>query len=217
MRAATFRARQEGGFHSISQRIAQETTFESEEVEQFNILEDGTAVVLCQVSGDLDRARELFGDHPDVLSSTITGEGDGAGLSYMHVRPPETITNLIELPREHEVVFDFPIEGIRADEIRVTMIGESDDTLQQAMADIPEEIDVMVERVRPYPSSPEKVSGMLTERQREILDIAVDLGYYQVPREATHADIAERAELDPGTVSEHMQKIESRVFDELAG
>lgn len=59
------------------------------------------------------------------------------------------------------------------------------------------------------------MSSMLTERQQEILGIAADLGYYKVLRPATHADIAERAGLNPGTVNEHMQRIEARVFATL--
>jgi predicted DNA binding protein len=78
-------------------------------------------------------------------------------------------------------------------------------------------VDVTVERLGSYPADGGEVTARLTDRQREVLDAATDLGYYEVPRQATHADIAERVDLDPGTVSEHMQKIEARVFEALAG
>ncbi|MFB9806579.1 helix-turn-helix domain-containing protein [Haladaptatus pallidirubidus] len=54
--------------------------------------------------------------------------------------------------------------------------------------------------------------ALLTDRQREVMDVALDLGYYDVPRQATHRDIADRMGLSVGTVGEHLQKIESRVF-----
>ncbi|MGA9399626.1 helix-turn-helix domain-containing protein [Haladaptatus sp.] len=56
----------------------------------------------------------------------------------------------------------------------------------------------------------------MTDRQQEILDIAMELGYYENPRRATHGEIAERVGIDASTVSEHMRKIESRAFAFLA-
>lgn len=217
MRSVTFLVTQPGCFHSITEAVAEETAFGRETVHQFNVLEDGTAVVLCEVRGDLDRARELFSEHPEVLSSTITREDKGEGLSYMHVRPPEVIADLIRLPRRHEVFFEFPLEGVRDDQVRVTMIGETNEVLQQALDDVPDALEVTIERIGAYPAEEGDITSVLTDRQREILDVATELGYYEVPRQATHEDIAERVDLDPGTVTEHMQKIEARVFDSVAG
>jgi predicted DNA binding protein len=49
-----------------------------------------------------------------------------------------------------------------------------------------------------------------------VLDVALDLGYYEVPRRATHRDVAEQMDLSVGTVTEHLQKVEARVFGTLA-
>lgn len=48
----------------------------------------------------------------------------------------------------------------------------------------------------------------LTDRQREVLDTARDLGYFDVPREATTADVAAALDLDGSTVTEHLQRAE---------
>ena len=55
----------------------------------------------------------------------------------------------------------------------------------------------------------------LTERQREVLETATDLGYYDNPRQATHDDIAADVDASPSTVGEHLRKIEARVFGHL--
>lgn len=47
---------------------------------------------------------------------------------------------------------------------------------------------------------------------RDVGRDGVALGYDDVPRGATHRDIADRLGLSVGTVSEHLQKVESRVF-----
>lgn len=128
-----------------------------------------------------------------------------------------SIRQFLRLPREHEVFFDFPIETTRNGGLRIVMIGETNEQLQDALADVPAEMTVTVERLGAYPDAPGGMTGLLTDRQQEILDVALDLGYYRVPRQATHADIAERVGLTVGTVSEHLQKIEARVFGTFEG
>nr|WP_244531525.1 helix-turn-helix domain-containing protein [Halogranum amylolyticum] len=92
------------------------------------------------------------------------------------------------------------------------MIGETNGALQKALADVPAELDVTVERIGAYPEVGGNVVSLLTDRQREVLDVALDLGYYDVPRKATHRDIADQMGLSVGTVGEHLQKIEARVL-----
>lgn len=48
----------------------------------------------------------------------------------------------------------------------------------------------------------------LTDRQREVIRTAFDMGYYEVPREVSTADVAAALELDPSTVAEHLQRAE---------
>lgn len=61
----------------------------------------------------------------------------------------------------------------------------------------------------------------LTERQREVLRTAFELGYFDVPRAVTTRDVAVELDLDPSTVSEHLQRAERRllnsVFEAAAG
>lgn len=229
MRSVTVVLTPAGGFHPhpISRAltaVTEETVLTEETVRQINLLEDGTAVVLCEVRGDLNHARQLISEdqqpldednHVDVLSCTIFGEQGGNGLVYTHVRPSESSREIIEKIQEHGVIFDYPFEAIQDDAVRMTLIGETNERLQRALTAFPDEIAITVERIGAYPPEMRDLSSVLTERQQEILDIAADLGYYEVPRQATHADIAERAGLNAGTVSEHMQRIEARVFAEL--
>ncbi len=216
MESVTFTVTQGEGFHRLCQGC-EEMPFTRGDIYQFNILEDGTAVVLRRVRGDLDCARHLIEEEPNTLGYSVTGGSQGEGLAYVHAQPPESIAEVVRLPRKHEVVLDFPLEGVSDTEVRVTMVSETRAVLQEALADIPEDVDVTIERIGAYPSNGQDVSGLLTDRQQEILEVAVDIGYYDVPRQATHADIAEQTGLAPSTVSEHMQKIESRTFGALAG
>ncbi len=60
----------------------------------------------------------------------------------------------------------------------------------------------------------------LTDRQREVLEVARDLGYFAVPRAATTTEVADALGLDDSTVTEHLQRAErnlvAAVMDEPA-
>lgn len=193
--------------------LVEESSLSRERIYHTTVMEDGTMILLGRLRGDLDRARWIFDEEDDVLGYSVSGAKEGSGLAYVHARPPAGISELLNLPREHEVFFDFPIEGTKGGGLRIVMIGETNDVLQDALAAVPDDMDVRVERIGAYPGTSGDPAGLLTDRQREVLDVALEMGYYDVPRRATHGDIADRIGLSVGTVSEHLQKIEARVFE----
>lgn len=52
----------------------------------------------------------------------------------------------------------------------------------------------------------------LTDRQREVVGTAYDLGFYEVPREASTDDVAAALDVDAGTVSELLQRAERNLL-----
>lgn len=54
----------------------------------------------------------------------------------------------------------------------------------------------------------------LTDRQLEVLQTAYELGFYEVPREATIDDVAAEIDVDGATVSEHLQRAERNVLSQ---
>lgn len=53
---------------------------------------------------------------------------------------------------------------------------------------------------------------LLTDRQRELLEIAVQQGYFEVPRDCTLAELAEGIGVDKSTASEVLRRGESRLL-----
>ncbi|WP_423746723.1 helix-turn-helix domain-containing protein [Haladaptatus sp. SPP-AMP-3] len=78
-----------------------------------------------------------------------------------------------------------------------------------------EGVRLEVERTGSYTPGPRHIVSRLTKRQREVLQTAVGLGYYQEPCEATHNEIAAVTGLSETTVGEHLRKIEATVFSSL--
>lgn len=65
---------------------------------------------------------------------------------------------------------------------------------------------------------PERALDSLTERQRETLQVAYDMGFYEVPRTVSTEDVAAELGLDSSTVAEHLQRAERNLLSQqLAG
>lgn len=142
-------------------------------------------------------------------------ETGGALQAYTHFEPNETTLALLELTREHELVLDTPVEYGPDGSLRVAVIGE-DDVVQSAVAAVPEGVRLELEQLSDYEPEQRELSSLLTARQHEILDAAVEVGYYEAPRDATHEDVADRVGVSTTTVGEHLRKIEARLLSELA-
>jgi predicted DNA binding protein len=116
--------------------------------------------------------------------------------------------------RDLELVRDMPIELTDDGAQRVTLVG-TEEAFARTSPDPPDRVRIEVERMGEYHPEAGRLVDALTARQREVLEAAVDAGYYEAPREATHEDVAERVDCSPATVGEHLQKVERAVLGSL--
>jgi predicted DNA binding protein len=217
MRYATFTIVAEAGFTSVGRTIASHPDIVHEGIQHITMLDDGTVLMLTRLRGDLERARTILEDRADVRQCEVFG--DEEGYAYIHADATDTVQRLLAIEREHQVIIDTPIEFTNratgsAEELRVTLLGE-DRALQQAVADAPEDVDVRLEETGDYQPDLDEVATLLTDRQREVLAVAVEKGYYEVPRQTTYEAIAAELEISAGTVAEHLQKVEATVLSTL--
>lgn len=84
-------------------------------------------------------------------------------------------------------------------------------TLQSTIDDLPESVTVQIDAIQQFPSANVNPATTLSDRQQEALEVAVELGYYDTPREATHTDIAAELDCAPNTASDHLQKGEAKL------
>ncbi|MFC7137033.1 helix-turn-helix domain-containing protein [Halobaculum litoreum] len=107
-----------------------------------------------------------------------------------------------------------PVEWNDDGSSTVTLVGTEAD-VQAAVAAVPGDIRVDVERVGRGRIDRPDAGDALTDRQREALATAVDLGYYDTPRGATIADVAAALGRSRSTVGEHLQRAEATVITRL--
>lgn len=201
-----------GGLQPADQALAGEAAVTRESIHQINLLSDDTCVTLYSVRGDLERTAAILDDQPDVLAHDVSGEREG--LAYIHFRPTDTVHRLLSIVQDHEIVLETPIDCLEAGGVRVTIIGD-DRTIGTAVGSIPESLTLSLEGTGEYSPDSEQLFSVLTARQQEILEAAVELGYYEVPRQATHGDVAREVGVSAGTVGEHLRKVEGEVLSTL--
>jgi predicted DNA binding protein len=203
---------QDDGLNPADAVLVALSSVERDVVHQVNLLNDGTIVMLYALRGDIKQAVEALRNCESVIA--VDGSGDGEGLIYLHIEPDEISMQLMQIIQDNEVVLQTPMECTRDGGLRVTIVGD-DATIQRAVNDVPEGVSVSLEGIGDYHPEADKLYGTLTDRQREVLETAVEEGYYEVPRRATHEDIAEEVGLSAGTVGEHLRKVEGRVLSSL--
>jgi len=200
----------EAELHPLDEAFAADPVVEIESIHYINPVGEREYVELGQISGDLERARTILADSPAVLTFDVTEAEPGVGTTFLHYRASDRLDRLLAVLDEHEVVLDWPIEYADVDGergIRVTMLGD-DAVLGQALSNFPSGVDLSLERLGEYESSFPTLSSVLTPRQLEVFELAVERGYYELPRRTTHRTLAGELDLSPGTVSEHLQRIE---------
>lgn len=202
----------DGVFHPVEHVLLEAGLVERVKLRQVRLLADDSVLGLYSGVGDSDALASALADHTMVRTHDVF-EADGLLYAYLHLAPGEPVVGLLSIVEEYRLILETPMV-FREDGITVTVIGEHG-VERAAVEAIPDGIDVEIHRIGEYRPGEGGILPMLTDRQREVLDAAVDAGYYAVPREATHGDVAARLGCAPSTASEHLRRIESRLMPAL--
>ncbi|PSQ32950.1 bacterio-opsin activator [Halobacteriales archaeon SW_12_69_24] len=205
---------QDGGIHPVDEALADDPAVTRELLHNISLLDDGTAIVLFQLSGDIDRAREIADASDEVLDYQVSN-GDDHITVYAHFVPTDTIVDLLSLFGEYELILDMPLEYTGRRSLRAHIVGE-EEVIRAVIPQVPDDIGLNLEQLSDYVPEEKRLFAMLTDRQQETLRAALEVGYYRVPRQATHQDIAEDLDRSDGTVGEHLRKIEAQVMAAIA-
>jgi len=216
MRYLTVLARPTEGdtFHPLGERLSEEPSVTREAIHHVELLADGTVLLFGEASGSQERYREIMSEAPSVQEYLVSG--DDPWMAVSQFEPSPSTRRMLELTTEFDIVIETPIHVQDDGTLRVTHLGR-ESKLQSLFRAIGEDAPVGLEVVDTGTYEPDHASfaRLLTDRQREVLEAAVDVGYYDAPRAATLEDVADAVDIAPTTVGEHLQKVESRVFNEL--
>ncbi|MFQ3319672.1 MAG: putative DNA binding protein [Natronomonas sp.] len=207
---------EDGALHPVDRALAETPSISRLAILHFDSFGDGTGVLLYKLAGDPDVLVQDIEEHPDVVAFDLLEADDEEFHLYLHVHPGDPAGTVMNLTQKYALMIDTPIEFTNRGAVQMTVIG-SHDMLQQAMDEMPDAVSIAVDEVGNYTPDRKDMLSMLTDRQLEVFQKAVELGYYEIPRRATHEKIADNLECAPSTVDEHLRKAESRVLRALVG
>jgi predicted DNA binding protein len=173
-------------------------------------LDPPRSTVLLYLDGDLGAFEAVLTDREIVLEHDVTDVGGDRGYAYVYSEPHPTEWALFETFSRPGLVVVSPIRYADDGSVSIRLVG-SLERLRAAVEAIPETVETDIERVGEYDLGRPAVPGRLSDRQQEALTVAFEAGYYEVPREATRAEVAAALDCAPSTASEHLRKAERKV------
>ena len=174
---------------------------------------DGTTVLLYRVTGDGAGFDGTLEKRAGVVDHDVVDLAGNGYHAFVQADAADDGGVLLEIARDNALIVDTPLEF--ADEgLRATLVG-THENLRAALGAVPDSLDFSVDNAGTYVPGGEDLLSPLTDRQLEVFETAVEEGYYDVPRQATHKDIADNLGCAPSTVDEHLRKAESRVVTGL--
>ncbi len=203
----------ERAIHPIDRLLADHSGITREALLHVDARADGTTVLLYRVTGDGAGFDDTLGEQTEVVDHDVV---DLAGNGYHAFVQAEAVDDggiLLEIARDNALIVDTPLE-FTDEGLRATLVG-THENLRTALGAVPDSLDFSVDNAGTYVPGGEDLLSPLTDRQLEVFETAVEEGYYDVPRQATHKDIADNLGCAPSTVDEHLRKAESRVVTSL--
>jgi predicted DNA binding protein len=203
----------ERAVHPIDRFIGSHESITREALLHVDSRADGTMVLLYRVTGDGESFADALSERTEIHDhETVDLAGNGYHV-FVHADRTTRGNVLLDIAHEHALIVDTPLE-FTDEGLRATLVG-THENLRNALGAMPDVIDFSVNNAGTYIPGSEDLLSPLTDRQLEVFETAVEEGYYDVPRRATHKDIADNLDCAPSTVDEHLRKAESRVVTGL--
>ena len=174
-------------------------------------LPGGPLVTLFRVTAPrepyLDRLREI-----DPIDQFETASGDDGFYLKAHERLGGPLASFLGAFTDTEFLSVPPVVYESGGRLSFGVVGPPDQ-LRGALESVPDPIDATIERLAPYTGGRRLAGVDLTDRQREALRAARRVGYYDVPRTGSVADVAEELGCSSSTAGAHLRKAEAALVD----
>jgi hypothetical protein len=208
-----------GYFHPLEKDILDGIDVERESMLHISLVSDGDGVVIYRCVGEHEKVAERLGEHPKIVESEIFNVDESGGFDlYARFKPGSPATELLELADENGLIIDTPFEFTDDGGVEMTVVGKND-RVQESLPDfmsLAEKAETVLNQVGTYAPEESELERALTDRQREVVRAAVEVGYYDNPRKATHEDVADRLDCTASTAGEHLRKAEAKIMTRTA-
>ncbi|WP_225741272.1 helix-turn-helix domain-containing protein [Halorussus halophilus] len=201
--------------HPMQNFIADSDAVAREELLSWNILhEESVEYLLFFVDGEIVPYREAISEIESVPEYTLVPIDDSSFYAYVVQETRDEDVRFRTAFARRRLLVVPPIEYTGEGHMRFTVIGDPED-MRSLVNAMPDSITAEIEEVGEYDHRHGTVAGALTDRQFEAVTAAKEVGYYEVPREGSLSEVAEKLGCAESTASNLLRKAESRVMSEL--
>ncbi|MUV91056.1 bacterio-opsin activator [Halapricum sp. CBA1109] len=189
---------------------------EYEELQAWNLIGSQLNVEyeLFYVEGDRQPYEAKLDSVDSIRWYDLTPIDDGAFYVYVCQQRREEDVVWQEAFAALDLLVVPPVVYDDSGEFSMTVVGEGEE-FQTLLEGLPEDIDVTVETVGEYDRRHVPVAGDLTDRQLAAVSTAVEVGYYEVPREGSVEEVAARLDCAASTASKLLQRAEASVLSRV--
>ena len=202
-----------GDIHPMYGVLTEASFVERATAVQWNYTGDALGI-LHYVVGDVDALESAMREIPEVVGYEVERLGERSCYVYVRDATTDSLQEMLSPILSGGLIVVPPIEYEPDGTVVLSVFGP-DDEVQDAIGDISVPVGVTIEAVGSLAGTTAVVEGHLTDRQREVVETAVELGYYDIPRSASQEDVAAKLERAPSTIAEHLRKAEARILRSL--
>ncbi|WP_247002627.1 helix-turn-helix domain-containing protein [Halosolutus gelatinilyticus] len=171
--------------------------------------------IMHYVEGDRKAFRGRIEAIEPVRSYELVPAGDAAFYAYIRDATTEPLRDVFELADRAPALVIPPVEYADGT-VSYSIVGPPAE-IQTAIDGLPEPIAVTVTEIGGIEAAPGVADSLLSERQRDAIEAALALGYYELPRSASHKQVANAIGCAPSTAAEHIRKAESKLLRSIVG
>jgi predicted DNA binding protein len=179
-------------------------------------VEDGITSTLFYVVGEREPYERALSAVTTTESYDLAPVGDEAFYAFVRGRETEQSRSIYSAFEQRTLMVVPPLAYRPHGLMAFDVVGDPA-ALESVLDELPEGITAEIREVGEYDARPGTFAIDLTARQREALAAARQVGYYEVPRTGSVADVAAELGCAPSTASTHLRKAEARLVERVFG
>lgn len=195
--------------HPGWERMSESDAIDEVQMLHWNVGE-GKVTILFLLRGDAETFQAELDTVSEHLDNELQPLGDGWYSLFTRGRTSRLEEQLYATFDADGLLVVPPLECLAGGGVRVSVLGLPT-VLRDTVATLSEYLDVTVEQLGEFDGLGGARYG-LTDRQRRTLRKAIEIGYYEIPRRGSVAEIADALGCSQSTVGEHLRKAEAKVM-----
>ncbi|WP_158058572.1 helix-turn-helix domain-containing protein [Halorussus halophilus] len=167
--------------------------------------------LMVYAEGDVETFRAELREVAEVLDFEVVSAGEDRTYAYLQNELNEVSSQLFGTFTRGSLLVLPPLNYNGDGSVTLSVFGPIEE-IQAAVEEVPSPFEVTIGEVSGMGATPSLAETLLSPRQREAVEVALEVGYYDIPREGDYEAIAAEMGCAPSTAAEHLRKAESKVL-----